>query len=55
MNKDQILQLIKNLAKSQGFYERFYENIKDNEFALEYLERQNFKDQVDFVLFIENL
>lgn len=54
MNKEQILQTIKSLAQSQGFYGRLYEQIVDNEEALEYLEKQDFKDPVDMILFLEN-
>lgn len=53
MNKEQILQTIKSLAQSQGFYGRLYERIIDNDEALEYLEKQGFKDPVDMILFLE--
>lgn len=54
MNRQQILQTIKFLAQSQGFYGRLYEQIVDNEEALEYLENQDFKDAVDMILFLES-
>lgn len=41
------------LACSQGFYGRLYEQIKDNDEALSYLEEQNFKDPIDLILFLE--
>ena len=53
MNKNEILNAIKSLSLSQGFYSRLYEAIKDNDDALEYLEKQNFNDIVDLVLFLE--
>ena len=54
MNSEEILNTIKDLAKSQGFYGRLLEQIQDNEEALEYLEQQNFKDAVDLILFLES-
>lgn len=53
MNKDEILKAIKSLASSQGFYGRLYEQVVDNDEALDYLEQQNFKDVVDMILFLE--
>lgn len=54
MKREEILDHIKFLSKSQGFYRRLYEQIKDNEEALSYLEEQNFKDLLDLVIFLEN-
>ena len=46
MNKKQILKVIKNLAKSQGFYERLYNKLTDgseeSEAYLEELVEQKF-------------
>lgn len=53
MNKEQILQTIKFLSSSQGYYGRLYEELVDNEEVLNYLEQQNFKDAVDMILFLE--
>lgn len=53
MNKEEILNSVKSLAKSQGFYGRLYEQLYDNDEALEFLEKQNFKDIVDMILFLE--
>ena len=58
MNKEQILNSIKTMAASQGFYGRLYERLTDgsdeaNE-SMDMLESQNFKDIVDLVLFIES-
>lgn len=53
MTRDEILHIIKSLASSQGFYGRLYEQLYDNDDVLEYLERQNFKDQIDLIMFLE--
>lgn len=54
MNKKEIMEAIKSLAKSQGFYGRLYEDLKENTEALEFLEKQNFKDSLDMVMFLED-
>lgn len=51
MNKKEILAAIQDLAKSQGFYQRLLNNINDE--TLDILEKQNFKDVVDMVIWIE--
>lgn len=51
MKKQEILSAIESLAQSQGFYGRVLENL--NEEHLNYLEKQNFKDVIDLVLFLE--
>ena len=57
MNRQQILEAIKSLAASQGFYGRLYNALtngtEEAEEALETLERQNFADVVDMVLWLE--
>lgn len=57
MNKKQILKTIKNLAKSQGFYDRLYSKLTDgseeSETYLEELVEQKFKNVVDLITFIE--
>lgn len=57
MNKEQILNAIKELAQSQGFYGRLYRDLTDGseqaETMLNTLVEQNFKDKVDLVLYIE--
>lgn len=53
MDRQQILDAVASLAMSQGFYGRLYEQIKDNDEALDYLESQNFGDVVDMVMFLE--
>ena len=57
MNKKQILKVINNLAKTQGFYERLYNKLTDgseeSEAYLEELVEQKFKNAADLVMFIE--
>ena len=58
---EQCVEVIKNLAQSQGFYSRLYANIIDTkenspeawEDFKEVMESQNFKDPVDIILFFE--
>lgn len=52
MNKQEILSAIESLAQSQGFYGRILENLNDE--ALDYLEKQNFTDTLDLILFLES-
>lgn len=55
MNREEIINSIKDLAKCQGFYSRLYDYIlTDNseEFISE-LESQNFKDTIDLILYLE--
>lgn len=56
MKKKEILNAIKMLAKSQGFYGRLLADIEESgnkdEILLE-LERKNFKDVLDMVYFFE--
>lgn len=53
MTKEQILDAIKSLAMSQGFYGRLLRNIDENPAILDELEEQHFKDSLDMVLFLE--
>lgn len=61
MKREQILGIIKDLAKSQGFYSRLYIDLlyaKDNrpeeyDEAMSVLESKNFKDPVDLILYLE--
>ena len=58
MDREQIMQIIRDLAKSQGFYGRLYDCIASLEAEqqdkyLTYLEEQNFKDTLDLVLYFE--
>lgn len=55
MTREEILNLVKTLAGSQGFYTRLYqflsEGSEESEEYLEMLESKNFKDQVDLILY----
>lgn len=61
MNIDQILDEIKSLSHSQGFYGRLYERLMeikntDEEewrFTVEELESRKFKDTLDMVMYFE--
>lgn len=61
MNAVQVIEVIKDLAKSQGFYSRMWQNIQENiltdeekyENFQQFCEEQNFKDAVDLVLYFE--
>ena len=61
MNAVQVIEVIKDLAKSQGFYSRMWQSIQENiltdeeeyENFQQFCEQQNFKDAVDLVLFFE--
>lgn len=58
MKKKEILNAIRSLAASQGFYSRLLISLSSNEpdsvAYLEYLEEQNFKDAVDLIMFLES-
>ena len=51
MNRDEIINTFRSLARSQGSYGRLLDNMTDE--ALDYLEEQNFTDPVYMILFIE--
>ena len=56
MKANEILETIKMLAKSQGFYGRLLnaiETSEERENILAELESENFKDPVDLVMFFE--
>lgn len=53
MDKKEIMETVKELARSQGFYCRLYETLKTNPEALDFLAKQNFKDSVDMIMFLE--
>lgn len=62
MKANEILEVIKSLASSQGMYTRLYAELMEikandeeqfNEVMSE-LESQNFKDSVDLVMYIES-
>lgn len=58
MTREEILDLIKSLARSQGFYGRLYRSRtsaskEDQQAMKEYLETKNFKTGLDFILALE--
>ena len=58
MNRDEIREVFKQLAMSQGFYGRLLRQIDEadedvRENFWKDLEDQNFKDSVDLILYIE--
>lgn len=54
MTREEILENIKMLAKSQGFYGRVLRAIEEDDSILDTLEEQNFNDVVDMVLYLES-
>ena len=59
MKREEIMETIKSLAGSQGFYGRLYRDLMEldeDEYdeVMTELESQNFKDGVDLVMFIES-
>lgn len=54
MTREEILENIKMLAQSQGYYGRLLRAIEEDETILDTLEEQNFNDVVDMVLFLES-
>ena len=58
MKRNEIISTIETLAMSQGFYGRLLERIngldeEQYEELMEHLERQNFGDAVDMVMYFE--
>ena len=54
MTREEILENIKMLAKSQGFYGRVLRAIEEDDSIIDTLEEQNFKDVIDLVLYLES-
>lgn len=54
MTREEILENIRMLAKSQGFYGRILRAIEEDDSILDTLEEQNFKDVIDLVLYLES-
>ena len=58
MNRQEILNAVKSLAMSQGFYGRLYNALtngtEEAEAVLQEMVSQNFKDSVDMVMWIES-
>lgn len=57
MKKEEILQIIKNLSKAQGFYSGLYnfliENSEESKEYIDMLESKNFKDPAELILYFE--
>lgn len=53
MTADEILNYVRRLACSQGFYGRLYEQLRANKEALDYLVEQKFSEGLELVLFLE--
>jgi len=53
MNKEAILDTIKSLAKSQGFYGRLLRDINEYPEILDELVEQKFKEPLDLILYLE--
>lgn len=53
MTAIQLLNTCQILSQSQGSYGRLYEYLKANKEALDYLVSLNFKDRLDFIMYIE--
>ena len=51
MTKQEIMDAIETLAHSQGFYARLYDTLKEHPESLEFLEKQNFKNPLDMIMF----
>lgn len=58
MNKEEILETIRSLARSQGFYGRLLKILESDELDaiayLDLLEEQHFKDPIDLILYLES-
>lgn len=57
MKREEIIETIKSLA-SKGLYGRLYSDLikldkKEYNKIMTELEKQNFKDEIDFIMFIE--
>ena len=53
MNKKEIMEVIEALAHSQGYYARLYDTLKEHPEALDCLEKQNVKNPIDMIMFLE--
>ena len=53
MTKQEIMDAIEALAHSQGYYARLYVTLKEHPEALEFLEKQNFKNPIDMIMFLQ--
>lgn len=58
MKREEIMELISGLARSTGWYSRLYLDImgmdeEDRNDYFEYLEEQDFKSDLDFIIWYE--
>ena len=58
MKRNEIMEWVKKLAASQGYYGRLLQAINDmdnndREALFEHLEAQNFADPIDLIMYIE--
>lgn len=53
MTKEEIMEALKSLSHSQGFYGYLYGFFKEHPEALEEFAKHNFKDKVDMIMFFE--
>ena len=57
MKREQILETIRSLSMSQGFYGSLYNDLMSNpeycDEVMTFLEAQNFKDPIDLIFCIE--
>jgi hypothetical protein len=51
MNKEQIMEFLQTMSRSQGFYGRLLENMTDE--FMDELVSQNFSDNVELVMYLE--
>lgn len=51
MDRDQIIETLKSLARSQGSYGRLLDSITEE--GIQFLADQEFKDAVDMIMFLE--
>ena len=54
MNEQQILDAVRELSYSQGFYGRLLRSLQEDHDALAYLAAQKFGDVIDLILFLES-
>lgn len=53
MKSDEIMQTIKALGQVKGFYRNLLNNITEED--LNYLEQQCFEDEVELIIFLEEI
>lgn len=53
MNENEILDVLKNLSKNQGFYYTLYAKVLEEPELLKHLVNINFKDTIDLILYLE--